>query len=80
MADTIKTTTTGVFELQFVDGDTRKLNIKNPKSTIETSEITALNTYLQANNLLIGDQSGATFGKIKTFTKISKNTRELDLT
>lgn len=80
MADTIKETATAVIEMQFVDGDTRKLTLKYPKAEIETSEITALNAYLQANNLLIGDKSGATFGKIKTVTRISKTTRELDLT
>lgn len=63
----------------FVDGDTRTITLKNPKSTIAESEITELNAFIQENNLLVGDKAGGTFGKIKKVVKIrtTKNHRVL---
>lgn len=79
MADTTSTSDTLKFETIFVDGDTRTFSIKNPKTTIQTSEISALNTYIQENNLLIGDKYGGRFGRILTATKVRKQTVNLDL-
>lgn len=58
----------------YVDGDTRILTLKNPKDNISTSEIESLNAMIQANNLLIGDKTAATFGKIRTVTRVTKVT------
>ena len=78
--DTSKTENTLVIENLFVDGDTRNLTLKNPKSNITTSDITALNNFMQANNIIIGDKAGATFGKITKVTKKQKVSTTLDLT
>lgn len=67
-------------DFMFVDGDTRIQTLKNPKATIEASEIEALNAYIRANNLIIGDKGAATFGKIRRVTKINGMTTQLDLT
>lgn len=84
MADTIKTAYTLDIECLFVDGDTRTIKLQNPKSTIETSEITALNTLILngggSNSLLIGDRTSADFYRIDTVTKVNTTTTTLDLT
>lgn len=84
MADTIKTAYTLDIECLFVDGDTRTIKLQNPKSTIETSEITALNTLIlnggASNSLLIGDRTSADFYRIDTVTKVNTTTTTLDLT
>lgn len=79
MADKIKTARTLVIETVFVDGDTRTLSIKNPRSDISQSQITELNTFLQTNNFLIGDKDGSTFGRIKKVTRRTSTTVYLDI-
>ncbi len=79
MADIMKTETTLRIDNLFVDGDTRAITLKNPKDTIQSSEIEALNTWMQTNNIIIGDKAGGTFGKIKTVTRIRKNTVTLEI-
>ena len=46
MADIIKTAYNLVIETVFVDGDTRTITIKNPRSNISQSDITDLNSYM----------------------------------
>lgn len=79
MADQVSTSNELKFETMFVDGDTRTFNIKSPKSNVSQSEIAALNTYMQTNNILIGDKYGGRFGKITTATTVDKTTVTLDL-
>lgn len=64
-------------DLQFADGDTRLVTLKNPKTTIQTSEITELNDLIANNNLLIGDKNGAAFSNIGTVSKVTKTTTEI---
>lgn len=80
MADIVKTEKTAKFDLLFVDGDTRTLNIKNPKDGITTSQITAFQTFLQTSNALVGDKAEGTFGKIKKVTIRQKTTTTFGLT
>lgn len=83
MAD--KTTTSNELKVEnlFVDGDTRTITLKNPKATITTNEINALETLIlngaEANSLLIGDKYGSDFRRIQTVRKVSKTTTEYDL-
>lgn len=79
MADQVSTSNELKFEAMFVDGDTRTFNVKSPKSNVSQNEITALNTYMQTNNILIGDKYGGRFGKIMTATTVDKTTVTLDL-
>lgn len=76
---TITTENTLKIECGFVDGDTRTITLKNPRSDIETEEITDLNAYIREHNLLIGDQTGAIFASIQKVTKGTTITRKLDL-
>lgn len=79
MADTIKSTSRLKCDCMFVDGDTRSFNIKNPKDGITTTEIEELNTFMQTNNVIIGDKAGGTFGRISKVTKINEITNDMDI-
>ena len=79
MADTVEQFSNLKIEMKFVDGDTRTQTLKNPKETITTAEIAELNSFIQANNLLIGDKGGATFGKIARVTKSQGTKTRLDI-
>ncbi len=79
MADIVTQDSTLVFDFMFVDGDTRTQKLKNPKATITEQEIADLNAYIQANNLVIGDKGGATFGKIAKVTKRNEVITKLDI-
>ena len=79
MADVVKTSRSLVIENVFVDGDTRSVTLKNPRSDISESQITDLNSFLQETNILIGDKDGATFGRIRKVTRRSSTTTYLDI-
>lgn len=79
MADVIKTSRSLIIENVFVDGDTRSLTLKNPRSDISESQITDLNSFLQETNILIGDKNSATFGRIKKVTRRNSTTTYLDI-
>lgn len=78
MADVITTKSTLDMELLFVDTDTRKLSIKDPKQDITSSDIENLQTLIRTNNLLIGDKYGSAFGSIKKAVRTRKTTQTLD--
>ena len=79
MADSVTTGRELKIETMFVDGDTRTFNIKRPKSNIAQSDISNLKTYMQTNNILVGDKYGGRFGKITLASTIDKTTVNLDL-
>lgn len=79
MSDTIAYSNELKVETMFVDGDTRTFSIKNPKSNVSQSDIANLNTYMQTNNVLIGDKYGGRFGKITQASTVNKATTTLDL-
>ena len=62
---------------KFTDGDSRLITLKNPKTNITTSEITALEQLIASGNLLIGDKDGANFSHIGTVTKVTKSSTEI---
>lgn len=79
MADAVSSGRELKIETLFVDGDTRTFNVKDPKSNVDQSDISALNTYMQQNNILVGDKYGGRFGKITLATTVDKITTTLDL-
>lgn len=79
MADTVTYSDELKIEALFVDGDTRTFSVKNPKSTVTSANISALNTFMQENNILVGDKYGGRFGRIQTAKKVNKSTVTLDL-
>lgn len=79
MSDSVSSGRELKIEAMFVDGDTRTFNIKEPKSNVDQADIANLNTYMQENNILVGDKYGGRFGKITTATTVDKTTTTLDL-
>lgn len=79
MADKIKTTSSLKIDCDFVDGDTRAFSLKNPKSTVSSSDIADLNQFMQINGVIIGDKYSATFLRIATASRITKTTKTLDI-
>lgn len=83
MADKATTTNELKIENLFVDGDTRTITLKNPKTTISTSEITALETLILngdgSQSILIGDKYGSDFRRIQEVRRIEKTTVDYDL-
>ena len=79
MSDVTKTSRSLVIENVFVDGDTRSVTLKNPRSDITESQITDLNSFLQETNILIGDKDSATFGRIRKVTRRNSTTTYLDI-
>lgn len=79
MADVRTNTESLKIEALFVDGDTRTITLKNPKSQIETSDIIALQTFMQANNVIIGDRYEGTFGRIDAVTRVTEQRTIIDL-
>lgn len=79
MADIIKNKDELKIENYFVDGDTRTITLKNPKDTIAQADILSLQSFMQSTNIIIGDRSGATFGRINKATKVIKQQIDLDI-
>lgn len=79
MADTVKTSNDIIIDTMYVDGDTRKITLKNPKESIPSSVIESIGNYLATSQVLIGDQTGAAFGRINTVITRAKTTTTLDL-
>lgn len=80
MSDTVKTSLELRLDNVFVDGDTRSITLKNPKGSVADSDIASLNAFMQTTNVIIGDKSGATFGRITKATRIQKQEIAFDLT
>lgn len=78
MADITTSSETLKIENLFVDGDTRTITLKNPKQTITTQEILDLQSFMQQNNIIIGDKYSGTFGKIGTVKRVNETKTYLD--
>ncbi len=80
MADKITMTSTLSVETIYTDADTRTFNLPSPRAGLSSADITNLSNYLAENNLLIGDKTGAQFGRITKATRVTKETTLLDIT
>lgn len=76
MADIVVTTNKLNLIALFADGDDRNIELDNPRDNITESDITSLNTFVKAKNLLIGDKSGAAFSHF-TLAETKRNTRTI---
>ena len=79
MADTQKRESVLNIECLFVDGDTRTITLRRPKSDISSNDIEELETFMQENSIIIGDRDGSDFRKIKRAVKRNSITTYLDL-
>ena len=79
MSDKVKSEIVLNIECLFLDGDTRTITLKNPKSSIAQSEIKSLETFMKENNIIIGDRDGSDFRRIKKVVSRNSTTVYLDL-
>ena len=79
MADTRKETYVLKLKLGFADGDTRIINLDNPKNNLQASEIHSLSNFIKNNNLLLGDKYGADSAGILTADIVESAKTILDL-
>ena len=77
--DIVTTNNKDQYEFAFVDGDTRTVNIPNPKANITREQIAELNAFIKANNLIVGDKDGGTFAQINKVTRITSQVTTIDL-
>lgn len=80
-ADTITSANDAKFNMAFDDGDTRTITLKNANTEYCTQENAAtLNTWIVANQPIVGDRSGtsATTGIVDAYIE-EKTTTKLDL-
>jgi len=80
MADVEKVTNELKIDNLFVDGDTRVLTLKDPRSDITQADIADLNSFLQANQVIEGDKNQGAFARIATVTRVRKRRIVHDLT
>ena len=79
MADTRKETYILKIKLGFADGDTRTINLDNPRNDLQASEIHELSQFIKNNNLLLGDKYGADSAVILTADIVESTKTILDL-
>ena len=79
MADIVKTSSVLNIECVFLDGDTRTITLKNPRSDISSSDIETLQTFMKDNNIIIGDRDLSDFRYIRKAVKRNITTKYLDL-
>ena len=79
MADIYKQSYILKIKLGFADGDTRTINLDNPRNDLTASEVHELSNFIKENNLLLGDKYGADSAGILTADKIASTKTTLDL-
>ena len=79
MADTVKSSYILKIKLGFADGDTRTINLDNPRNDLTAAEVYEVSQFIKNNNLLLGDKYGADSAGILTADKIASTKTTLDL-
>ena len=79
MADTRKETYILKIKLGFADGDTRTINLDNPRNDLTAAEIYQVSQFIKNNNLLLGDKYGADSAGILTADVVESTKTILDL-
>ena len=79
MSDIYKQSYILKIKLGFADGDTRTINLDNPRNDLQASEIHELSNFIKTNNLLLGDKYGADSAGILTADIVQSAKTTLDL-
>ena len=79
MADISKHSYILKIKFGFSDGDTRIINLDNPKTNLQATQIYEVSQYIKENNLLLGDKYGADSAGILTADIVESNKTTLDL-
>lgn len=78
-ADTITSSEVLQIKNTFTDGDTRTIDVPDPRDDVSASDITELETWILANNALIGDKDGAPFAYVDSAIIVETNRVKLDI-
>jgi len=79
MSDIYKQSYILKIKLGFADGDTRTINLDNPRNDLTASEVHELSNFIKNNNLLLGDKYGADSAGILTADIVQSAKTTLDL-
>ncbi len=79
LSDVYKQTYVLKIKLGFADGDTRTINLDNPRRNLTASEIHELSQFIKTNNLLLGDKYGADSAGILTADIVESMKVTLDI-
>jgi len=79
MSDIYKQSYILKIKLGFADGDTRTINLDNPRNDLTASEIYEVSNFIKTNNLLLGDKYGADSSGILTADIVQSAKTTLDL-
>ena len=79
MADIYKQSYILKIKLGFADGDTRTINLDNPRNNLTAAEIYEVSQFIKNNNLLLGDKYGADSAGILTADVVQTAKTTLDL-
>lgn len=79
-ADTVTSEQELQIKANFGEDDNRTINVPQARSDIESSEITELETWVKANNVLVGDKEGAAFTDFESAILQMTTRNKLDLT
>ena len=79
MSDIYKQSYILKIKLGFADGDTRTINLDNPRNDLTASEIYEVSQFIKENNLLLGDKYGADSAGILTADIVQSAKTTLDL-
>lgn len=79
MADKVKSTYILKIKLGFADGDTRIINLDNPRNDLTAEDVYAVSEFIKNNNLLLGDKSGADSSGILTADIVESTKTTLDI-
>ena len=66
MSDIYKQSYILKIKLGFSDGDTRTINLDNPRNDLTAAEVYEVSQFIKNNNLLLGDKYGADSAGILT--------------
>ncbi len=78
-ADTVTSSTVAQLKFGFEDDDNRTVDVPNPKLDITPEEIVELETWIVANNAIVGDKAGAAVKEITSATLIDTTRINVDL-
>ena len=79
MSDIYKQSYILKIKLGFADGDTRTINLDNPRNDLTASEIYEVSQFIKTNNLLLGDKYGADSAGILTADIVQTAKTTLDI-
>lgn len=78
--DTITSSRYLQMEFGFTDGDYRTQKLPDPKNNLTSAEVSAVDTWIAANQPIIGDKYGASTTGINSASIVEVTRRKFDLT